>query len=141
MVLQRAADAPFPLARGCDPVAGSVGTGSDKHSPQRGSSEKEHGDVEDKAGRHVTFCTQRRRNKAPARGDPGHSRLAIERFEVPGLGHEYGMRPDQQRVRLRERRVFLEDLSAGRALRERVYPRRGHRSRARQHFLLTTYTR
>jgi hypothetical protein len=90
MVRQRAADAPFPLAGGCDPVAGSVGTGSDKHSPQKGTSEKQRGDVEDKAGRHVTFCTQRRRNEAPARGDPGHSRLAIERFEVPGWGTSTG---------------------------------------------------
>src|ERR1017187_5834410 len=44
MVRQRAADAPFPLAGGCDPVAGSVGTGSDKHSPQKGTSEKQRGD-------------------------------------------------------------------------------------------------
>jgi len=35
MMRQPAADAPFSLAGGCDPVVGSVGTGSDKHSPQK----------------------------------------------------------------------------------------------------------
>ena len=51
------------------------------------------------------------------------------------------MNPNEQRLRLRARRVFLDDLSAGRALRDRVYPRRVHRLRARQRFLLATYSR
>jgi len=62
-------------------------------------------------------------------------------FGATGWGHRAGMNPDEQRLHLRARRVFLEDLSAGRALRKRVYPRRVHRLRARQHFLFTTYSR
>jgi ribosomal protein L34E len=66
---------------------------------------------------------------------------AVGTFGTSGRGHRSGMNPDEQRLRLRARRVFLADLSAARALRARVYPRRVHRMRARQQFLLATYSR
>lgn len=48
---------------------------------------------------------------------------------------------DEQRRRLRARRAFLEDLSASRALRERVFPTRARKVRARQRYMLTYFSR
>ena len=41
--------------------------------------------------------------------------------------------------RLRARQAFLEEVAAGRALRERVFPRRVRKVRARQQRYLATY--
>ena len=74
--------------------------------------------------------------------------LATSRTRTPdarlldiNAGDMCRMDRDEQRRRLRARRAFLEDLSATRALRERVFPTRARKVRARQRYMLTYLSR
>jgi hypothetical protein len=69
------------------------------------------------------------------------SRIAEASLLGVGEGDMSRMDRDEQRRRLRARGAFLEDLSASLALRERVFPTRARKVRARQRHMLAYLSR